>query len=271
MVPPPFRGEQKKNTQTTRFAAIPCVGVPPSIPRSRVGPEGGYPRLFMNSPDPAPRAPYRLLLVDDHPIIRKGLAKLLMSEPDLLVSGEAENAAQALTELRTKPFDLALVDVSLRGVSGIDLLKELKIHWPDLPALTLSMHDEMLYAERALRAGARGYIMKQESMERIIAAIRRVLAGQIYVSEAVNERILSRMMDGSGKAENGQIVDTLSNRELEVFQFIGRGRGTREIATEMHVSVKTVETYRAHIKDKLRLKSAPELMRFAVDWVSQQG
>ncbi len=213
----------------------------------------------------------RLLVVDDHPIMRKGLAKLLDLETDLVVCGEAENTEQALAELRAKPFDLAIVDISLRGVSGIDLLKDLKTHWPQMPVLILSMHDETLYAERALRAGARGYVMKGEPFEQIVAAIRRVLAGNIFVSDAVNGRILSRMTESSGKTGGGQLVDALSNRELEVFQFIGHGRGTRDIATEMQVSVKTVETYRAHIKDKLQLRSAPELMRFAVDWVSHQS
>ncbi len=213
-----------------------------------------------------------MLIVDDHPVMRKGLAKLLDLETDLTVYGEAETSAQALAELHAKPFDLAIVDISLRGVSGIDLLKDIKLHWPQMPVLILSMHDEMLYAERALRAGARGYVMKGEPFEQIINAIRRVLSGNIFVSETVNERILSRMMDGAGKmGGTGPLTDSLSDRELEVFQFIGRGRGTRDIASEMHVSVKTVETYRAHIKDKLQLKSAPELMRFAVDWVNHQS
>ncbi len=220
----------------------------------------------------APGHRSRLLIVDDHPVIRRGLAELLDLEPDLCVDGEAADSAQAQAELRAKPFDLALVDISLRGVSGIDLLKDLKIHWPDLPVLIVSMHDEMLYAERALRGGARGYVMKYEPLERIIGAIRRVLAGHIYVSEAINARILRRMMDGAtSKKGSGQLIDALTNRELEVFQFIGRGRGTRDIAAEMHVSVKTVETYRAHIKDKLQLHTASELMRFAVDWVTHQS
>ena len=227
----------------------------------------------MNSSHPStPLIRRRLLIVDDHPVVRKGLARLLDLEPDLIVGGEAETSTQALAELQTKPFDMAIVDISLRGVSGIDLLKDLKLHWPLMPVLILSMHDEMLYAERALRAGARGYVMKREPFEQILSAIRRVLSGSIFVSEAVNARILGRMTDGGGKTGSAApIIDTLSNRELEVFQFIGRGRGTRDIASEMHVSVKTVETYRAHLKDKLQLKSAPELMRFAVDWVSYQS
>ncbi len=228
----------------------------------------------MNPPDlPATGERRRLLVVDDHPVMRKGLATLLELEPDFAVCGEAENTIQALAELRTKPFDLAIVDISLRGVSGIDLLKDLKSDWPQMPVLILSMHDEKLYAERALRAGAWGYVMKCEPFERIVAAIRRVLDGHIFVSEAVNGRILSRMMDGGSnhKVGGGPLTDALSNRELEVFRFIGHGHGTRDIATEMQVSVKTVETYRAHIKEKLQLKSAPELMRFAVDWINHQS
>ena len=227
----------------------------------------------MNLSDPsAPGYRSRLLIVDDHPILRQGLAKLLDLEADLRVDGEAEDSAQAQAELRARSFDLIIVDISLRGVSGLDLLKDLKIYWPDLPALILSMHDEMLYAERALRAGARGYVMKHEPLVGIVGAIRRVLSGHIYVSEAVNARILSRVLDGGiGEKGTGQLIDALTNRELEVFQFIGSGRGTRDIAAEMQVSVKTVETYRAHIKDKLQLNSASELMRFAVDWVNYQS
>ncbi len=194
-------------------------------------------------------------------------------EPDLHVCGQAKDAAQALEALHAKPFDLVILDISLRGVSGIDLLKDIRIHWPKLPVLVLSMHDEMLYAERALRAGARGYVMKQEATENIVAAVRRVLAGHLYVSDAVNSRMLNKLLDGGtdgNKSGGGNLIDLLSNRELEVFQFIGRGHGTRMIATEMHVSVKTVETYRAHIKEKLKLKTAPELMRFAVHWSNEQ-
>ena len=230
------------------------------------------PRSTMNPHDVAvPGHRHRLLVVDDHPVIRKGLTKVLDLEPDLEVCGEADNAGQALAALRAGTFDLALVDISLRGVSGIDLLKDLKIHWPELPVLILSMHDEMLYAERALRAGARGYVMKQEPLAHVLTAIRRVLRGHIFVSEAVNGRILNRMTDSGKTGGGGHLIEALSNRELEVFQFIGRGSGTRDIASEMHVSVKTVETYRAHIKDKLQLKTASELMRFAVDWVNHQS
>ena len=218
-------------------------------------------------------ARHRLLIVDDHPITRQGLAHLLEREPDLSAAAQAEDAAQALNVLHAQPFDLMILDISLRGVSGIDLLKDIRIHWPKLPVLVLSMHDETLYAERALRAGARGYVMKQEAVESIVGAIRRMLAGHLYVSETINGRMLHRLLDASsmeGPKPGSNVIDLLSNRELEVFQFIGRGHGTREIATEMHVSVKTIETYRAHIKEKFQLKTATELMRFAVNWVGQQ-
>ena len=210
----------------------------------------------------------RLLVVDDHPVTRRGLAELISNEPDLAVTGNAASAAEALIQLRAAPFDLAIVDISLRGVSGIDLLKDLKIHWPKIPVLVFSTHDELLYAERVLHAGARGYVMKQEAPERIIAAIRQVLNGGLYVSEAVNARILGKMLHGSRDAgAPGNVIDLLSNRELEVFRLLGQGRGTRDIAREMHVSVKTVETYRAHIKQKLQLTTAPELMRVAIEWL----
>ncbi len=229
----------------------------------------------MNALLPSPSLARRsVLIVDDHPVTRQGLAQLLDSEPDLTAAGQADNAAQALAALHRQPFDLVILDISLRGVSGIDLLKDLRIHWPKLPALVFSMHDETLYAERALRAGARGYVMKHEPPAQIVAAIHRVLAGHLHVSDTINGRMLRRLL-GSGGTDTdtptvGNAVDLLSNRELEVFQLIGRGRGTREIATEMHVSVKTIETYRAHIKEKLRLKTAPELIRFAVNWTGQQ-
>ena len=214
----------------------------------------------------------RLLIVDDHPLMRRGLAQLISLEPDLSVRAQASSSAEALALLHAQPFELVIADVSLRGVSGLDLLKDIKTFWPKLPVLMLSMHDEMLYAERMLRAGARGYVSKQASAECILAAIRRVLGGQIYVSEEVSGRILGQLVKGETNSEGkDSVVNLLSNRELEVLQFIGRGRGTRDIAAEMHVSVKTVETYRAHIKEKLRLKTAPELMRFAVDWAGHQG
>ncbi len=212
--------------------------------------------------------PRRLLVVDDHPITKRGLAELFANEPDLAVAGNAAGAGEALALLHATAFDLAIIDISLRGVSGIDLLKDLKIHWPRMPVLVFSSHDESLYAERALHVGARGYVMKHETPERIVNAVRQVLNGGLYLSEAVNTRILGKMLhskrDGTMPPS---VIDQLSNRELEVFRLLGQGRGTRDIAQEMNVSVKTVETYRAHIKQKLGLTTAPELMRVAVEWL----
>lgn len=214
----------------------------------------------------------RLLIVDDHPVMRRGLAEILRSEPHLTVAANAASAAEALAHLRAATFDLAIIDITLQGVSGIDLLKDLQIHWPKMPVLVFSTHDELLYAERALHVGARGYVMKQETPERIVSAIRQVLSGGLYLSDAVNTRILSKMLQGNrDAAAPGSVIDLLSNRELEVFRLIGRGRGTRDIAQEMHVSVKTVETYRAHIKRKLHLTTAPELMRVAIEWLHAAG
>ena len=226
---------------------------------------------------PSPNSPVpsrRLLLVDDHPVLRHGLACLLEAEDDLRVGAQAGSAAEATLVLAAENFDLALLDISLGGVSGLDLLKTIRARWPELPVLVFSMHDELLYAERVLRVGARGYLMKDGNATHVVAAVRRVLEGQIYVSDAVNRRVLDRLLRGARGSYvegTGQPVDLLSNRELEVFQFIGQGRGTREIAGELHVSVKTVETYRAHIKEKLHLKTAPELMRFALDWAHHRG
>ncbi len=217
------------------------------------------------TPPPAAR---RLLVVDDHPITRRGLAEVIANEPDLAITGNAASAAEALAQLRAAAFDLAIVDISLRGVSGIDLLKDLRIHWPKMPVLVFSAHDELLYAERALHAGARGYVMKQYAAHRIVDAIRQLLNGSLYLSEATNSRILGKMLHGSRDADApASVIDLLSNRELEVFRLLGQGRGTRDIAGEMHVSVKTVETYRAHIKQKLHLTTAPELMRVAIEWL----
>jgi DNA-binding NarL/FixJ family response regulator len=224
--------------------------------------------------DPSPRTPSpskkRLLIVDDHPIMRQGLQQLLSDDAHLEVAALADSAAQAVTELRARAFDLAIIDISLRGVSGLDLLKEIQTHWPEMPVLVLSMHDELLYAERALRAGALGYVMKQEPTECIVAAIHCVLGGRPYVSEAIKGRLAGAAPMGESPRAGSGPIKVLSGRELEVFRLIGRGWGTRAIAEEMHLSVKTVETYRAHIKEKLKLKDAPDLMRHAVNWVNSQ-
>lgn len=207
-----------------------------------------------------------ILIVDDHPIVRKGLAQLINQEQDLLVCGEAENAHDALEFLKKTIPDLAIIDISLQGVDGIELIKKIKERYEGIPLLVVSMHDESLFAERALRVGARGYIMKQEAIEKMMDAIRKVLGGELYVSEKVSANIVKRFIDGK-KDSGTSPADVLSDRELEVFQLIGQGYATRQIAGELHISVKTVESYRAHIKEKLRLKSATELLKHAVHWI----
>jgi DNA-binding NarL/FixJ family response regulator len=207
----------------------------------------------------------RILVVDDHPIVRQGLAMLINQEADLLVCGEAEEATGAMHVLASSRPDVLIVDISLNGPDGIDLLKNLRNIYPTLPVLILSMHDESIYAERALRAGANGYIMKQEATEKVLVALRRILGGEIYVSDRIANKMLKHYITGSGTLRPCSIAD-LSDRELEVFRLIGEGHGTRQIAEELHLSVKTVESYQAHIKEKLSLRSARELMQHAIQW-----
>ena len=207
----------------------------------------------------------RILVVDDHPIVRQGLALLINQETDLLVCGEAEEASGAMHVLASSKPDILIVDISLNGPDGIDLLKNIRNVHPTLPVLILSMHDESIYAERALRAGANGYIMKQEATEKVLVALRRILAGEIYVSDRIANKMLKHYITGSGTPRHSSIAD-LSDRELEVFRLIGEGHGTRQIAEELHLSIKTVESYQAHIKEKLSLRSARELMQHAIQW-----
>jgi len=207
----------------------------------------------------------RILVVDDHPIIRQGLALMLNREADLVVCGEAEDATGAMLVMASARPDILIVDISLNGPDGLDLLKNIRTTHPALPVLILSMHDESIYAERALRAGANGYIMKQEATEKVLVAIRRILNGEIYVSESIANKMLKHYITGASSLKNSSISD-LSDRELEVFRLIGEGHGTRQIAEELHLSIKTVESYQAHIKDKLSLRSARELMQHAIQW-----
>jgi len=212
----------------------------------------------------------KILIVDDHPIVRRGLTELINHEEDLVVSGQAEDAHQAMESIRAQKLDMAIVDISLKGTSGLELIKDIKTQYPSLPVLTLSMHDEFLYAERALRAGAKGYIMKQQATEDLIMAIRKVLGGQIYVSDTVATKMVGKVV-GGGPDVGASAIDRLSDRELEVFGLIGLGHGTRQIAEKLHLSVKTIETYRAHIKEKLNLANAVELLRYAIQWVNSQS
>lgn len=219
----------------------------------------------------AQNAKCRVFLVDDHPITREGLARLINREPDMEVCGQANNAAKAMAEIAARKPSLVIVDVSLTtGASGLELIKDLLAHHPRLRMLALSTHDEALYAERALRAGAKGYVMKQEPTEKIMAAIRQVMDGRIYLSEPMNNRLLHKMTQAR-HAPSATEIERLSDRELEVYRLIGQGRGTRQIATELHLSVSTVETHRTHIKEKLHLTSAPDLVRRAVEWVHSQA
>jgi DNA-binding NarL/FixJ family response regulator len=212
----------------------------------------------------------RLLIVDDHPMMRTGLAQLIDNESDLKVCAQADNAGQAINAVARQKFDLALVDLSLPDKNGLELIKDLRTLKPALPILVVSMHDEMIYAERVLRAGARGYIMKQEGGQKFLLAIRQVLAGKVFVSEKMSARILENF-SGSQTENPGSSVRRLSDREFEVFQLIGQGIGTREIAGRLHLSVKTVEVHRANIKEKLSLTTATELIRYAVRWLDAQG
>jgi DNA-binding NarL/FixJ family response regulator len=210
-----------------------------------------------------------ILIVDDHPMMRQGLAALINNEPDLTVSAEAENAAQAMAAISAHRPDLVIADITLPDKSGLELIKDIQTLHTGLRVLVISMHDESLYAERVLRAGGRGYIMKQEGGRKLMEAIRQVLAGKVYVSEKMSARILE-MMSGARGAASASPVERLTDREFEVFQLIGQGKGTREIAARLHLSVKTIEVHRLHIKEKLELKTAPELIRFAVRWTETQ-
>jgi DNA-binding NarL/FixJ family response regulator len=212
----------------------------------------------------------RILVVDDHPIVRQGLSMLINRNEDLLVCGHAADAAEALEAVRVLKPDMVIVDISLKDVNGIELIKDIKSYDTELPVLTLSMHDESLYAERALRAGARGYIMKQEGTEKLVSAIRRVLAGELYISDRLAGRLINKMVSG-GVEVSGSPLESLSDRELEVFLLIGRGHRTRQISEQLQLSPKTVETYRSHIKEKLNIGSSTELLQHAIQWVSSSG
>jgi DNA-binding NarL/FixJ family response regulator len=206
-----------------------------------------------------------VFVVDDHPLLRQGLALLINQQQDLEVCGEAEEAQAAMQAIAQRKPDILIVDISLSGPDGLDLLKNVRASYPDLPVLILSMHDEAIYAERALRARANGYIMKQEATEKVLVAVRRILNGEVYLSERMANKMLQQYIGGARATIDSRIA-ALSDRELEVFRLIGEGRGTRAIAEEMHLSIKTVETYQAHIKEKLSLRSGRELIQHAIQW-----
>jgi DNA-binding NarL/FixJ family response regulator len=211
----------------------------------------------------------KVLIVDDHPITRQGLRMLVDLQPDFIVCGEADNAAYAMDLAAKLKPDVAIVDITLRTANGIELTKNLKAHSPELLILIVSMHDEDLFAERALRAGARGYLMKHEASDQVINALRRIVTGEVYVSERVQARMLSRMVN-SRTGEVASPVESLSDREMEVFQLLGNGYSTRQIAERLNLSVKTIDSYREHLKLKLNLESGADLIRYAIQWVKTQ-
>ena len=209
----------------------------------------------------------RILVVDDHPIVRQGLERLFESEPDLVVTAGCETSDEALQLIDRQEFDIVMLDIGLKKGSGLDLIGQIRARSEDLPILVLSMHQERFYAERVLRAGAQGYLMKQGDPSEVVPAVRRVLDGELYLSPTLSDELLRRAVDGkeSGVAQTEQ----LSDREAEVVRLIGGGLSTREIAEELNLSVKTIESYRANVKRKLGLRSGSELARFAYDWSSQ--
>jgi DNA-binding NarL/FixJ family response regulator len=239
----------------------------PNNPKARVG----------QSPAPAPTADKlakakdnrrRVLLVEDHAVVRFGIAQLINRQADLVVCGEEEDASRALSAIATARPDLVIADISLKDSSGLELMRNIKAQYPGLAILVVSVHDESIYAEIAFRAGALGYLMKQEALDKILVAIRRVLDGNIYVSDVLASRMLQQQVRGQ-RDINESPVRSLSDRELEVFQLIGQWKKTKEIAQELHLSVKTVEYYREQIKRKLNLRDAAELTQHATSWVQR--
>ena len=216
----------------------------------------------------ATRARHQVLIVDDHPIVRQGLRRLIDQERDLAVCGEAETAREATAVIRTLEPDVVVVDISLKQGDGIELVRDARARCPTLPILVLSMHDETIYAERLLAAGANGYIMKQAASDQFLMALRRVLGGGVYVSEAVGNRLIQRVASGHADSPANPI-ERLSNRELQILRMIGRGLSSRQAAEELSLSVKTVEAHRQRIKRKLNLATGSQLVQFAVSWMSQ--
>ena len=219
--------------------------------------------------NPATNSKTRLLLVDDHAVVRYGIAQLINRQPDLIVCGEEENASNALSAIAKLKPDLVIADISLKDSSGLELMRNIKAQYAGLPVLVVSAHDESIYAEIAFRAGALGYLMKKEALEKVITAVRRVLSGNIYVSDALASKMLQQQICGKTDIHESP-VKSLSDRELEVFQLIGQWKKTSEIAQELHLSIKTIEYYREQIKRKLNLKNSAELTQHATSWVQRE-
>ena len=208
----------------------------------------------------------KVLVVDDHPVLRQGISQLIALEDDMMVCGEAADAASALKVAEEQEPDVAIVDISLKDSNGIDLIKDMLVRWPKLPVLVLSMHNESFYAERVFRAGAKGYVTKGEPSSKVIEGIRKVLEGEVYVSEKLATKMICKMMGGRIDTD-GYSIDRLSDREFLVFELIGQGLQTREIARKLHLSVKTIDAHRENIKTKLKLGNATELLKTAIHWV----
>jgi DNA-binding NarL/FixJ family response regulator len=216
-----------------------------------------------------PAAKSRVFLVDDHAMFREGMRQLIEREPDLTVCGDVADADEAMREIREKKPDLVIADISLSGTTGIDLIKNIKAEFADLPVLVVSMHEESLYAERALRAGAMGYVMKQEPAKAVKVAIRKVLGGDIHLSDKMSATMLAKFMLGSRANQPASPIETLSDRELEVFRMLGEGKATRQIAEELNLTITTINSFRNRIKEKLNLKNSTELILHAVQWVRE--
>ena len=215
---------------------------------------------------PTRQAAKKVFIVDDHPLVRQGIGMLIDQQEDLAVCGEAGSAAEALGAMEKDPPDAAIVDLTLKDSSGLELIKDMKVRLPDVRILVLSMRDEGFYAERALRAGALGYVTKEEGRDKVIEGLRRVLSGQIYVSERIATKVMGRLVGGPANADTSPI-EQLTDRELEIFELIGGGMATREIAEKLHISPKTVDSHREHLKQKLQVDTAAELTRHAIQWM----
>ena len=225
--------------------------------------------VSISEPSKAKTPAIRILLVDDHPMVRERLAEIINRENDLAVCAEAADRQGAIEAVQTTQPDLAIIDLALKNSSGLELIKDLHARWPKLLMLVVSMHDELLYAERVLRAGARGYITKQEATRNILLAIRRVLNGNVYLNEKTATTVIARLTS-KPQAGDGSIADLLTDRELQVFELTGNGLSTKEIAGQLGIDVKTVETYRVRIKDKLNLQGSSELLQLAIRWTQNR-
>lgn len=225
-------------------------------------------REFTTAPAAPVNTKTRVFIVDDHPLLRKGLGELINQQLDMIICGEADDAPEALKAICQIQPDLVIVDISLKSQNGIELIKNIKAINPSTQVLVLSMHDESIYALRVLKAGAKAYVMKQEVVDKVMEAIRRIRAGKVFVSERVAAQMLSQVVDGNDPSRNSP-VDALSDRELEIVTMIGNGTPTREIAKRLSISIKTVESHRAHIKDKLSLTNATQLVQWCVRWVEE--